>query len=271
MKLPKNYFQIWLKKGNNTLKKIGICSVTFRKASVEEIIDLVKDSPLQAIEWGGDQHVPPFDLENAKKVGKQTREAGLEVSSYGSYYYAGLGESFDPYLKTAQVLGTDAIRIWAKRMDFKKEIGKIDEVEFQKVVADIKQAAQSAASLGISIHLEFHQGTYTDTTDSAKRLMKEINQPNVYLYWQPLAYLSIEERLVQIEELGSYISNIHVFQWDQDFNRFPLEEGKEEWLGYIKHIQDYSSNPHYFLLEFMKDNSVEQFEKDSVVFESMFK
>lgn len=252
------------------MKNIGICSVTFRKKSVENIIELVKNSPLHAIEWGGDTHVPPSDLENARKVGEQTRQAGLEVSSYGSYYYAGSGESFEPYLKTAQALETDSIRIWAKKTDFKKEIGKIDETEFQKVVADIKQAAQSAASQGISIHLEFHQGTYTDTTESARRLMQEINEPNVYLYWQPLAYLSIEECLVQIEELGSYISNIHVFQWDKDFNRFPLEAGKEEWLRYIKKIQDQSSNPHYFLLEFMKDNSVEQFEKDSVILESLF-
>lgn len=253
------------------MRKLGVCSVTFRKKTVEEIIKLVKESPLQAIEWGGDTHVPHSDLENAKRVGDQTRESGLEVSSYGSYYYAGLGESFEPFLKTAQALQTDSIRIWSKKMNLKKEVGKIDEEEFQQVVADIKQAAQSAQSHDISIHLEFHQGTYTDTTESALRLMDEINEPNVYLYWQPLAYLSVEERLVQIEELSSYISNVHVFHWDKDFNRFPLIEGKGEWLKYIKQIQNYSTNPHYFLLEFMKDNSVEQFEEDSVVFESLFK
>ena len=251
------------------MKNIGICSVTFREKTVEEVIRLVKKSSLQAIEWGGDTHVPPSDLENAKRVGEQTRESGLKVSSYGSYYYAGLGESFEPFLKTAQALQTGSIRIWAKKMDFKKEIGKIDEVEFQKVVTDIKRAAQSAQSHGISIHLEFHQGTYTDTTESAKRLMDEIDERNVYLYWQPLAYLSVEECLAQIKELGSYISNIHVFHWDKNFNRFPLENGKKEWTEYIKQIQTYSSNPHYFLLEFMKNNSVEQFEKDVLTFKNL--
>lgn len=252
------------------LNQLGICSVTFRKKTPAEIIDLVQKAGLHAIEWGGDEHVPPTDLENAAKIGNQTRLAGLEVSSYGSYYYAGEGQDFSPFLKTALALQTDSIRIWAKKMNFKKEIGKIDEEEFAKIVSDIKQAAQFAQSQNVSLHLEFHQGTYTDTTESAKRLIEEIDEPNVYLYWQPLAYTSKEERLEQIKELSAYISNVHVFQWDSEFKRYPLADGKNEWNDYINQVQTLSSNKHYFLLEFMKDNSVDQFEEDAVTFKELF-
>ncbi|MDE1549288.1 sugar phosphate isomerase/epimerase family protein [Jeotgalibaca caeni] len=252
------------------MKNIGICSVTFRKKSPEEIIKLAQKGGLHAIEWGGDIHVPINDLENAKKIGVLTRQAGLLVSSYGSYYYAGQGLSFEPFLETAIALGTTSIRIWAKKMDFKKEIGVIDEEEFAAVVHDIKTAAMMAQAHDVSLHIEFHQGTYTDTTESALRLMKEIDEPNLFLYWQPLAYTSQVERLNQIIELSDFISNVHVFQWDRDFNRYPLAEGQAEWRDYIQQIQTHSSHPHFFLLEFMKDNSVEQFEEDVVTFHKLF-
>lgn len=252
------------------METLGICSVTFRKKTPEEVIDLVKKSPLKAIEWGGDIHVPSNDIENARKVGELTRKADLEVSSYGSYYYAGSGESFEPYIETALALQTSSIRIWPKKMDFKKEVGKINEAEFQNVVRDIQKAARLAQAHQISLHLEFHQGTYTDSTESAERLIKEIGESNVFLYWQPLAYLSKEECLEQITILGKYISNIHVFHWDEHFNRYPLAEGRMEWQDYFKQIRKYSPHPHYFLLEFMKDNSVEQFTEDAQTLSSMF-
>lgn len=245
------------------MKKSGLCSVTFRDRTPEEIITLTQAAGLHAIEWGGDTHVPINDAEHAKRVGQRTRQAGLEVASYGSYFYAGEGHDFSPFLEAAQALQTKAIRIWAKKMDFKKEIGRIDEQEFTAVVQDIEKAAKQAQSAGISLHLECHQGTYTDTTKSAKRLMAAIDEPNVFLYWQPLAYTSKVERLEQIKELGKYISNVHVFHWDSDFSRFPLREGKREWQDYIQQVQSCSDNPHYFLMEFVKGNTASQFAEDA--------
>ena len=45
---------------------IGFTTVTFRKKSVEEIIDIAKKAAINCIEWGGDVHVPPDNEENAK-------------------------------------------------------------------------------------------------------------------------------------------------------------------------------------------------------------
>jgi 3-dehydroshikimate dehydratase len=66
--------------------KTGLLSVTFRKLSPDHIIRLVSQAGLQVIEWGGDIHVPHGDIEIAEQVGRMTREAGIEVASYGSYY-----------------------------------------------------------------------------------------------------------------------------------------------------------------------------------------
>ena len=42
----------------------GLVSITFRKLTVEKIIELVKEAGLQGIEWGGDVHVPHDNTES---------------------------------------------------------------------------------------------------------------------------------------------------------------------------------------------------------------
>ena len=95
----------------------GLVSVTFRKLTPEEIIALSAKAGVQSIEWGGDIHVPAGDVARAKEVGQQTRDAGLMVAAYGSYYrLAGGGRfpaPFEQVLATAAALGAPTIRIWA--------------------------------------------------------------------------------------------------------------------------------------------------------------
>lgn len=250
--------------------KTGLCSVTFRKKTPEEIIKMAARAGLQAIEWGGDVHVPPGDLDNATKVGELTRNAGLEVSSYGSYYRAGNNDTILSRIQTAQSLGTKSIRIWAGVMDRSKEVGKINEADFNRIVKDVKESAQIAREYEMSLHLEYHRWTYTDTLESAKLLMEEINEPNVFLYWQPATGISKEERLKSIELLQTWITNIHVFQWDENFSRYPLEEGKNEWKSYINHIQSFSPKERYYLLEFVKDEELVQFQQDAKTLKQFF-
>ena len=95
--------------------KTGLTSVTFRQKSPEEIIALAKEAGLTGIEWGGDIHVPAGDTKTASEIGRKTREAGLAVLSYGSYYRGDEGEDFAPVLASAKALGAPVIRIWAGR------------------------------------------------------------------------------------------------------------------------------------------------------------
>ena len=71
----------------------GLVSITFRPLSPQELIKLVAEAGLKAIEWGGDIHVPHGDVSRAQEVGRQTTEAGLSVAAYGSYYRLGVSEA----------------------------------------------------------------------------------------------------------------------------------------------------------------------------------
>lgn len=245
------------------MAKLGICSITFRDLSCEELIDEVKKAGLDAIEWGSDVHVPPNDKDHAKKVADLTKKAGLEVSSYGSYYRVGIENdySFEEILETAVILGAKDIRVWAGRK------GSTDaSVEyFEAVVKDSQRIAEMAKASGIRVGYEYHGKTLTDTIESTLKLLEAVDNENIQLYWQPSVGLAPETRLSNIAAVGKYITNVHVFKW-KEIERLPLEEGVDEWVQYIRAINEHSADTaseRYYLLEFVKDDSLEQFRADA--------
>src|SRR5690606_25566636 len=95
----------------------GLCSVTFRELTPEQIVVHAAEAELEVIEWGGDVHVPAGDPERAVQVAQATTDAGLAVCSYGSYFRAGADEALTPILDSAEALGAGRVRIWAGRVD----------------------------------------------------------------------------------------------------------------------------------------------------------
>jgi sugar phosphate isomerase/epimerase len=135
--------------------KPGICSITFRRKSPEEVIALMCDAGLDGIEWGSDIHVLLNDLKNAGRVGQLTRDAGLSVAGYGSYYFAfdKEGEApsdFSPVLDAAAALGAPVIRIWGGSLTMEKS-----DDYFLTVVERTRQAAEAAVHANIKIAYEF--------------------------------------------------------------------------------------------------------------------
>lgn len=251
------------------MNKLALCSVTFRDKTVEEIIKIAKEAGLDGIEWGADVHVPPSDKENARRVGELTRAAGLEVLSYGSYYFAGEGMDFTPISEAAKELGTGDIRVWAGKMNRDKGIGEVDQKELANIVQDIQALAVIAEANQQQIHLEFHQWTYTDTAESTINVLKSVDRANVDTYWQPNVHSTHQERMEQLQLLKDKISNIHVFYWGDNFKRYPLEHGAQNWQDYLSLLTQYGER--YYALEFVKDDSIEQFKEDVATLKQLLK
>ena len=95
--------------------KSGLVSISFRNHTVKEIIENVKAAGLEAIEWGGDVHVPHGDAAAAKHARELCEENEIAIPEYGSYYIIGQSEEslFDKVLLSASILKTPAIRVWA--------------------------------------------------------------------------------------------------------------------------------------------------------------
>lgn len=232
---------------------IGLCSVTFKKKSAEEVIKLAKEAGVEAIEWASNAHVPETDTAYAKAIARKMDEAGLQTSSYGSYYRLGAFGDFEPYIEVATILGASIIRVWAGE-DGSQET---DSEKRAAVVKDAKRVAELAAASGLSISLEYHANTLTDTPESTIQLMNEIDSPFVLLYWQPAETLTIEERLDSLDQLGQWVTNVHVFHWEHYRNRFPLADGVDEWTQYIHKIEKLSPYKQNYLIEFVPGDDEE--------------
>lgn len=228
---------------------------------------MTSNAGLNGIEWGGDIHVPPGNLKWASKVATLTEKGNLDVISYGSYYRVGDSEknetSFEQILATAVHLKAPAIRVWAGTLGSKEA----DQIYRSQVVADAREIATLATQKNITINFEYHGGTLTDIKESAALLMKEIDHPNVNIYWQPAVGLAVDERLEIIAEVLPWLSHVHVFHWDVT-DRLPLAEGKEEWRTYLNKLRT-KEQRRYLMIEFLIGDSKEQFLEDAVVLKEL--
>lgn len=243
----------------------GMTSVTFRGKRPEEIIALAKKARLLGIEWGGDVHVPPKDLKAARRIGRITREEGLLVLSYGSYYHLGRGEEADPVLEAAKELGAPNIRIWAG--DFAPD--RADGAYWEKAVAELQEVCRKAKNVGMTVSTEYHRGTLTQTEEGALRLMKEAGCENLFTYWQPNPDISHQENLKELRGVHPHLSSIHVFRWKGKDVRYPLADGAEEWKEYLRKGPEVPWGA--CILEFVKDDSPEQFLEDARCLHSMLR
>lgn len=248
----------------------GLVSITFRQLRPAEIVRLVAQANLRSIEWGGDVHVPHGEVATAEQVRRMTADAGLVVSAYGSYYrLAGRPEQTPPFeavLDCALALGARAIRVWAGTL----ASDKADGAHREAVAADLARIARLAGQHGVTVDLEYHGGTLTDTPESTAALLAAVPLANVRSYWQPRHGLSVEQHLVEIALLRPRLANVHVFHWWPDpGSRWPLEDGRDRWARYLSAVDPTDGNARHASLEFVRGDDPQQFRADAATLRNL--
>lgn len=230
----------------------GLVSVTFRQLTIGEIGELALECGLQAVEWGADVHVPPGDFAAARKA----LDTGLKVAAYGSYYRAGVSDRSElaPVLETAAELDAPLVRVWAGTT------GSAECADRGPVVDALRHAAEHAEAMGTKIALEYHPDTLTDTLESAVRLLGEVD--GVVPYWQPLAGQDVFSAVQQVRTLEPVTA--HVFAWGPGgfHDRLPLSERRDLWRPVLGELAKDGVDRNV-LLEFVRDDSPEQFREDA--------
>ena len=239
--------------------KKGLVSVTFRQKTPEEIIELIKKADLHSVEWGGDVHVPNGDIEIAKRVGELTQKAGIEVSSYGSYYnfhsffHDNIKDSsFEGTLASAIALDTKIIRVWAGIKNFEESADEERKLIYDK----LKYAVNMADKYGITVATEFHSNTLTNTPEGAEETL--YNVPGLKTYWQPLDDRSLETECEIIKRFGKNIVNAHLSGFQ------PYASFRDRIGVYIDYLEKYT-NSHSILIEFVNGEKDEQFFEDAEI------
>lgn len=226
----------------------GLCSVTFRQLEPAQVADVAARAGLEAVEWGGDLHVPPGDPERAAEVAELTRDAGLAVASYGSYFRSVADESLTPILDSASALGADRVRIWAGHVDS----ADASPEEYAGIAARLRDAVAEASARQISLALEFHRGTIADNPDAVLRLLGDV--PGLTTYWQPTVDAPDAVALEEYDRVAAHTSAVHVFSWWPFAERLRLAERASLWEPLFAAAHAQPAPPRDALLEFVPDD-----------------
>lgn len=229
----------------------GLVSVTFRSLSPEDVLRLMPAAGLECIEWGGDVHVPVGRPGVADAVGRRTREAGISITAYGSYYRLDVseekGEPFAAVLEAAVRLGAPAIRVWAGS----RSKASADPGHAQRAAEDAARIAELARAAGLVICLEYHPDTLTDSIGSARHLLEATPHPGVFSLWQQPTGCDFAHGLKSLRAVLPRLHHVHVFHWAPDpAHRLALAEGADRWRGYLRLLAGSGRNPD-LLLEFV--------------------
>ena len=245
--------------------KSGLVSISFRKKSIKELIKATKESGLEYIEWGGDVHVPMGNVKLAREVRRKMHGAGLKCASYGSYF--GLMYHCDEHyplpfkkvLKTAKALGAKTVRVWLgwPKCGCKKGHEQyICKKGYAHAVNTARELCNKAKKFGLTLSIECHFATLTDDYHDTLRFIGDVGCDNLRLYWQPNHSKSFEYNLEALKALLPYITNVHVFNWNETGDKFPLCDGECQWKQYLEVLNDENSKERICFLEFMPDGEL---------------
>lgn len=236
--------------------QLGLVSVSFRQHSPKEILEVTRSAGLSCIEWGSDVHAPCRDIERLREIAVLQKEYGIVCSSYGTYFRLGETpiEELETYIQAAKILGTDLLRLWCG-VKSEKDMTK----EERNALWDIcRMAAKIAEANGVTLCLECHKGTFTESPDDAVWLMETVNSPHFRMYWQPFQWQNVDENIINAKKIAPYAEHIHVFNW-RGKEKLPLGEAVEEWQSYLKQF----AKPRTLLLEFMPDNETSTLSREA--------
>ncbi len=239
----------------------GLVSITFRQLTAEAIIETVAAAELEGIEWGSDIHCPAGDETLARALARRTRDVGLEVAAYGSYYRASSdgGEDFRYVLDSAVALEAPTIRVWAGKSLPSEQATSDDR---KRVAADLAAITALAGEQNIVVATEYHANTLAST----RQLFDEVASPAMQCYWQPPFKSTRLENLAAIDALADRLANIHVFHWLDDgtdtIDRRPLSEGAADWQAYFEKLAAIPGD-RWALLEFVAGDDPDAFPPDA--------
>jgi len=246
-----------------------MCSVTLRDRTAAEVVEAAVAAGLSGIEWGADVHTPPGEPATAREVGARTRDAGLRVTSLGSYHRTGVHppDAFDDVLATAQALGAPRVRVWAGDLG-SAQAGADDRA---RVAAGTADAVRRARDAGVEVGLEWHGGTLTDTPGSTAALLAAVDAlvgaPALRTYWQPAVDLADTDALAGLAALLPRVSTLHVFAWWPGTQRQPLAARADLWRRALTLAA--GSGDHDALLEFVAGDDPARLREDAATLRAL--
>ena len=236
--------------------KLGLCSVTFRKKTAKEIVDIAKKAGVEYTEWGGDIHVK--NLDDARKVKALCEENNIKISSYGSYFNcAEYDESkWTEICQITKEMGANSVRIWLG----KKDSEKTSEKEYNIILENTKKMCEIAEEFSLLVCPECHDNTFNNNTDAFLKIRRDISKDNFKTYFQS-RYFRMEYDLDRIDRTFDFIENVHISYRDLVKEQFLRKKDKNYIDTLLKKLREKNFKG-IVMVEFVINDSEKSFYAD---------
>ncbi|MBQ8783129.1 MAG: sugar phosphate isomerase/epimerase [Clostridia bacterium] len=232
--------------------KIGLCSVTFRKKSVDEVVKIAEKADIRFIEWGGDIHVKT--VEDARRVKELCDNSDIKICSYGSYFNC-IEYDENKWLeicKIAKEMCADSIRVWLGKKD--SEITTRDE--YNILVSNSKKMCDIASQYNLTVCPECHDNTFNNNTDAFLKISKDINKANFKTYFQS-RYCRMEYDTDRIFRTYPYIKDVHISYRDLNREQYFKKKNPDYLDTLLKKFRSMNFDG-IVMIEFVRYNSENQ-------------
>ena len=247
---------------------VGLCTVAFKERSVREIAEMAAAAGADGLEiWGQPPHIGyPIDSVQCRRVRETVASHGLTICALGSYFQPGKTISFagvmpDPenQIRLADLLGTKVIRIWAGTANY----DDASPEERESVCEAIGDFADAAHKEGMSVVLERHNSSLTNSWTSPAAVLETIARSNVHLNYQVPHPVRPEELAAgAVDDYRRYLkdsAHAHVQNYRARHGetespiRCYLDEGVADYSGLGDAAAEAGYNG-YFMVEFLPDD-----------------
>ena len=242
--------------------KLGLCSVTFRKKTAEDVVALSKKAGISFIEWGGDIHVKTLD--DAKKVKALCDETDIKISSYGSYFNSAVYDE-GKWRDTCEItkeMGAGSIRIWLGKKNSQVTSGK----EYNLLLENTKKMCDIATEYGLMVCPECHDNTFNNNTNAILRFIKELQRDNFKTYFQS-RYFRMEYDLDRIDRTYPYIKDVHISYRDLKREQLFRKKDKNYLDTLLKKLKEKGFDG-IVMIEFVSGNNEKNFFQDTEMLKS---
>ncbi len=216
-----------------------------------EAFDFCRDLGLDGLEirCAKDGHLDPETVTDAElaRLARSAAEAGIAIACLTPYYKdysspAATAQTLDGLhltCRAAKLLGCRLVRatggLWPHP-------GEYDEI-WNLTVLGLRQASDLAADFGVSLALENHAGTLTQTARDTVAMVRQVARPNFGLlmdhYWVVAA--GEEDPLTAARLQAPYVLHVHCKNLIRVNNK-PLanflDEGEIDWLPLLQILKD---------------------------------
>ena len=153
-----------------------------------------------------------FTPEYAKSIGDKLRENGIRVPILGCYINPSdaneesLNESLDYFIENlhyAKYIGAEMVGLETCRFSDDDEINNSEET-YQYLLKNMKKLVSAAEEIGVNVGIEGVHFHVINTPTKMKRLVDDLNSPNVRVIFDPVNYINTANYKNQDEIINTH-------------------------------------------------------------------